>query len=192
MKKFYESLFGNQKYEKTSETSSYKLETIKEKITILYIEEKIKETRKKEILDIVRFSFLKKDADELALNITIDRKFTEKGLYELDNKSETFGISYDIIIDNGFNIKSIFHSKTKNFSPTHKNNKKYKDIEVSDDKMLFILNNLSSLTEEKRSLFVLLFDSKIEENTTLNTLINNVSVISRRLKKESQLIKPEF
>lgn len=195
MRELYDLLVGKQKNERLSDTASYKIDSINNTKADLYIIEKIKETRKKEIVEMFRFTFEEKEKSELLLTFNIDRMFVEKGLYEVDNTSNTYGVSYKIKIDSGFNIKEVSHKRTKNFTPEYdneKNRKKYHDIEMSDEQMAFVINHITTLTEEKKALFGLLFDSKVEGNNVLNTLIYNINTISKRLKKELQPIKPDF
>lgn len=147
----------------------------------------ISENTKKDLKDsentVITLSFDEKpNIGYLNLFLSINKEYVSYQGKKYGNKIEKIGHNYLIEIDNKDKIRSIGH--TRECGHEKYPEEVYESLYVDKNELQILLDNFSSLTEEKKEILKLTLDFSIEDSKILNNLFTQINLVLEKLENK--------
>lgn len=175
----YGTISQNVKYEIVNKNAPFR---IGDKI-LLSMSENTKTNLKDSENTVITLSFEEKtNIGYLNLFLTINKEYVHYQGKKYGNRIEKIGHNYLIEIDNKDKIKNIDHV-IKRGTPQYPE-EIYESLYVDKNELQILLDNFSSLTEEKKDILKLTLDFSIEDSKILNKIFTQINLVLEKLESK--------
>ena len=152
----------------------------------LSISENTKKDLKNSENTVITLSFDEKpNIGYLNLFLSINKEYVSYQGKKYGNKIEKIGQNYLIEIDNKDKIRRIGH--TRECGHEKYPEEVYESLYVDKNELQILLDNFSSLTEEKKEILKLTLDFSIEDSKILNNLFTQINLVLEKLENKVTL-----
>lgn len=173
----------NVKYEIVNKNAPFR---IGDKI-LLSMSENTKTNLKDSENTVINLSFDEKpNIGYLNLFLSINKEYVSYQGKKYGNKIEKIGHNYLIEIDNKDKIRSIGH--TRECGHEKYPEEVYESLYVDKNELQILLDNFSSLTEEKKEILKLTLDFSIEDSIMLDSIFNKINAVLKKLEDKTLTI----